>query len=235
MNDVEVTLNGERVTARTGMTILELARENHVDIPTLCYHSELTPIGVCRICVVEVEGCRTLVPSCQTPIAPGMIIQTHSRKVIEARKTLVELMLASHTDVCVVCDKGNACELRRIAGDLGITMPRFRMQRHYYPSEDAGPHVVRDLTKCILCRRCVRACREIRKADILAVAHHAFGSKVVSGRDEPLDAAVCQTCDVCISVCPVGALGKRRGGSQRECTPTKSARHPEGRQAWRLQ
>ncbi len=211
---IEVTLNGAKVAGRPGMTILELARENHVDIPTLCYHPDLTPIGVCRICVVEVEGSRTLMPACQTRIAPGMVIRTHSPKVVETRKTLVELMLASHPDVCLVCDKGNDCELRKVAGDLGITMPRFRMKRHYYPTEDAGPHVVRDLTKCILCRRCVRACHEIKKADILAVGYQAFGSKMVAGRDEPLDAPVCQSCDVCISVCPVGALAKRKSNAQ---------------------
>jgi predicted molibdopterin-dependent oxidoreductase YjgC len=158
-----------------------------------------------------VDGSRTLVPSCQTRIAPGMIIQTHSRRVMEARKTLVELMLASHPDVCLVCYKGNDCELRRVAGALGITMPRFRMKRHYYPSEDAGPHVVRDLTKCILCRRCVRACHEIKKADILAMGYQGFRSKMIAGRDEPLNAEVCQSCDVCISVCPVGALARREG------------------------
>jgi NADH dehydrogenase/NADH:ubiquinone oxidoreductase subunit G len=211
---IEVTLNGAKVAGRAGMTILELAREHQTDIPTLCHHPDLTPIGVCRICVVEVAGSRTLLPACQTQIAPGMVIQTHSPKVMQTRKTLVELILASHPDVCLVCDKGNRCELRQVAGDLGIGMPRFRMKRHYYPSEDAGPYVVRDLTKCILCRRCVRACHEIKKADILAMGYQGFGSKVVAGGDEPLDAGICQSCDVCISVCPVGALAKRMRGAR---------------------
>jgi NADH dehydrogenase/NADH:ubiquinone oxidoreductase subunit G len=215
--NIEVTLNKVEVAGRPGMTILELARTNHVDVPTLCYHPDLRPIGMCRICVVEVEGSRTLLPACETLIAPGMVIQTHSPRVMETRKTLVELMLASHPDVCLVCDKGNDCELRRIAGDLAITMPRFRMKRHYYPSEDAGPHVVRDLTKCILCRRCVRACHEIKKADILAMGYQGFRSKVVAGRDEPLDADVCQSCNVCISVCPVGALAIRKGSAHGSC------------------
>lgn len=211
--NIEVTLNGTKVAGRPGMSILELARENHVDIPTLCYHPDLTPIGVCRICVVEVEGSRVLLPACQTQIAPGMVIQTHSPKVMEARKTLVELMLASHPDTCLVCDKGNACVLRKVASDLGITMPRFRMKRHYYPSEDAGPGVVRDLTKCILCRRCVRACHEIKKADILAMGCRGFDCKVMAGRDESLRADVCQSCEVCLTVCPVGALAKRGAGA----------------------
>ncbi len=196
------------------MTILELARENNVDIPTLCHHPELNPIGACRICVVEVEGSRTLVASCHTPIAPNMVIYTHSPKVLEARKVIVELLLASHPDACLVCDKGNRCELRKIAADLEVGLPRFQIRKRYYPIEDVSPYIVRDLTKCILCQRCVRACREIKKAGILAIAYRGFDSKVVVDQDEALDKAVCQSCDVCISLCPVGALAKkeRRNG-----------------------
>jgi len=210
---IEVTLNGETVHGRPGMTILELAREKGVDIPTLCHHPDLTPAGVCRLCVVEVEGSRALLPSCQTPIRAGMIIETHSAKVTATRRMLLELILASHPDVCLVCDKGNDCELRRVAGDLGITMPRFRMKRHYHPAEEAAQHVVRDLSKCILCRRCVRACHEIKKADILALGYQGFDARVIAGRDQPLDAAVCQSCDICLSVCPVGALQRREDAS----------------------
>ncbi len=206
---IEVTLNGEKAHGRPGMTILELARERGVEIPTLCYHTDLTPAGACRLCVVEVEGWRALAPSCQTPIAAGMVIHTHSERVVATRRVLVELMLASHPDVCLVCDKGNRCELRRVAGDLGIAMPRFRMKRHYHPAEDATRHVVRDPSKCILCRRCIRACHEIKGADVLALGYTGFHCKVIAGADEPLEADVCQSCDVCISVCPVGALQRR--------------------------
>ncbi len=191
------------------MTILELARENGIDIPTLCYHSDLSPIGACRICVVEVEGSRTLVASCHTPIAPGMVIQTHSPKVLETRKAIVELLLASHPDVCLVCDKANICELRKLAAEMDIGLPRFKSRKHYHPMEDAGPYVVRDLGKCILCRRCVRACQEIAKQDVFAVGYRGFDCKVVVDQDQPLDKEVCRDCDVCISVCPVGALSKR--------------------------
>ncbi len=212
---IEVTLDGEKAHGRPGMTILDLAREKGVDIPTLCYHPDLTPAGVCRLCVVEVEGWRTLVPSCQTRIAAGMAIQTHSARVVAARRTLVELMLASHPDVCLVCDKGNDCELRRVAADLGIGMPRFRMKRHYHPSENAAVHVMRDASKCILCRRCIRACHELKGADMLALGYQGFDCKVISGRDQPLEADICQSCDVCLSVCPVGALRKRPQANDR--------------------
>ncbi len=212
--EIEVTLNGEKARGRPGMTVLDLAREKGVDIPTLCHHPDLTPAGVCRLCVVEVEGQRALVPSCQTPISAGMVIHTHSPRVTATRRTLLELILASHPDVCLVCDKGNSCQLRRLAGDMGIAMPRFRMKRHFHPAEDAAQYVVRDLSKCILCRRCVRACREIKKADILAMGYQGFDCKVIAGHDRPLEADVCQSCDVCLSVCPVGALQKREDAAR---------------------
>lgn len=208
MDMIPAILNGTKVSARPGMTILELARENGVDIPTLCYMPELSPIGACRICVVEVEGTRTLVASCHTPVAANMVIHTHSPKVLEARKVIVELLLASHPDVCLVCDKANVCELRRIAADL-VVSPRFRGKKRYHPLDDANPSLVRDLDKCILCRRCVRACHEIKKADVFAVAYRGFDSKIVVDLDQPLNKSVCQSCDVCVSVCPVGALTKR--------------------------
>jgi NADH dehydrogenase/NADH:ubiquinone oxidoreductase subunit G len=209
LNTINVTLNGTVVQARPGMTILELAQENKIDIPTLCYHSKLTPIGACRVCVVEVEGSRTLVASCHTPVTANMVIHTHSPKVVEARKVIVELLLASHPDGCLVCDKANLCELRKIAADLGIGLPRFKTKKRYYPLEDVSPYIVRDLTKCILCRRCVRACREIKGANIFAIAYRGFQSKVVVDQDQALDKTDCQSCDVCVSLCPTGALSKR--------------------------
>ncbi|MFC2017236.1 2Fe-2S iron-sulfur cluster-binding protein [Chloroflexota bacterium] len=208
MGEITVTMNGRQMSGSEGMTILEIAQENGIDIPTLCYRPELTPIGACRICVVEVEGSRTLVGSCHTPITQGMVIHTHSPKVLETRKTIVELLLASHSDSCLVCDKANICELRKIAADLEVGLLRFRVRKRYYPVEDVSPYIVRDLTKCILCRRCVRACSEIKKEQVFSVAYRGFDSKVVVDFDQPIDTEVCRDCDVCIPLCPTGALGK---------------------------
>ena len=208
MKDIVITINGSKLSGREGMTILEIARENGIDIPTLCYSPELIPIGACRICVVEVEGSKTLVGSCHTPVTQEMVIYTHSPKVLEARKAMVELLLASHPDNCLVCDKANRCELRKIAADLEVGLPRFKSRKRYYPIEDVSPYIVRDLSKCILCRRCIRACSEIKKADVFAMAYRGFDSKVVVDLDQPLDKDVCRDCDVCISLCPTGALSK---------------------------
>jgi len=208
MKDIVITINGSKLSGREGMTILEVARENGIDIPTLCYSPELIPIGACRICVVEVEGSKTLVGSCHTPITQEMVIYTHSPKVLEARKAMVELLLASHPDNCLVCDKANRCELRKIAADLEVGLPRFKSRKRYYPIEDVSPYIVRDLSKCILCRRCIRACSEIKRADVFAMAYRGFDSKVVVDLDQPLDKDICRDCDVCISLCPTGALSK---------------------------
>jgi len=208
VTEITVTVNGSQVTGREGMTILEVARENGIDIPTLCYHERLAPIGACRLCVVEVEGSRTLVASCHTPITEGMIIYTDSPRVIQTRKVIVELMLASHPDSCLVCDKANVCELRKIAADLEIGLSRFRLRKHYYPIEDVSPYIVRDLSKCVLCRRCVRGCNEVAKRNVFGVAYRGFDSKVIVDLDEALNKDVCRDCDVCISLCPTGALSK---------------------------
>lgn len=202
-----LTINDIPVTGQDGMTILEVAREASIEIPTLCYLKDLPPIGACRLCVVEVEGSRTLVGACHTPAAEGMVIRTHSPKVLAARRVIVELLLASHPDVCQVCDKANICELRRLAAELDVGLPRFRIKKHYYPIEDENPYIIRDMSKCIMCRRCVNACRNLKGGNIFSIAYRGFNSKVVYKCDEMLGGEeACLDCDICISVCPTGAL-----------------------------
>jgi NADH dehydrogenase/NADH:ubiquinone oxidoreductase subunit G len=219
MGGVSVSINGSRVVAVTGMTILQVAQDNNIDIPTLCYLKEFSPIGACRLCVVEIEGSRTLVGSCHTPVTEGMIIYTHSPKVLQARKVLVELMLASHPDSCLICDEANRCELRRIAADLDIGLPRFRLKKHYYPVDDSNPGIVRDMSKCILCRRCTNVCTTETGERLFGIAYRGFNSKVVYGLDQPLsDETACGNFNTCISSCPTGALTK----------PAGIGRHKEG-------
>jgi NADH dehydrogenase/NADH:ubiquinone oxidoreductase subunit G len=220
MPDVQLTLNGVQVTGRSDQSILELARDNGIEIPTLCYIEGLPPTGACRVCVVEVDGSRTLVASCHTPIAKGMVIQTHSPRVLETRRLIVELLLADHCGNCFQCDKANMCELRKVAADLGVALPRFQLPKRWYQVEDVSPYIERDLSKCILCRRCVKACSEIAKKGVLSVAYRGSDSKIVYDADQPLDTEACRDCDVCISRCPTGALAKpRKVGREKKAKP----------------
>jgi len=216
--EIPVTINGKSVKARESMTILEVAKENGIYIPTLCYSEELPcPIGSCRICVVEVEGSRTLVASCHTPIRPNMVIYTNSPKVLRTRKMIVELLLASHVDNCHVCDKANTCELRKIASELGIGFSRFDGSKRFYQIEELNPNIVRDLTKCILCRRCLYVGEE----EPFSVAYRGFDSKIVFGDDKSLeDKDIGEDCDIYVNICPVGALVKKEDRfRKKESTP----------------
>ncbi len=209
MADINVVINGKKMSGSSGMTILEATNEAGINIPTLCHRPDLTPDGNCRICVVEVEGAPRLVASCHTPIAEGMVIRTRSPKVLAARKTVVELLLAGHTGPCVTDECAKDCELHYLAAELEVGPPRFQVKkRRSYPVEILSPYVQRDMGRCILCRRCVRACAEVAKKNIFSMAYRGFRSKVVVDCDVPLDKEACRDCGICIDYCPTSALTK---------------------------
>ncbi len=213
MTEVEARIDGKDVRCPEGTTILEAAKGIEIQIPTLCHSPELRPSGNCRICVVEVEGAPRLVASCHTPIADGMAIQTQSRKVREVRRVIVELLLAGHTGPCVNDMEAKNCRLHTLAADLEIGPPRFPVRRpRDYTPEEASPYVWRDLSRCILCRRCIGACSEIAKKNVLSMAYRGFRSKVVVDFDEPLNKEVCKDCGICIDFCPTSALTKPEKG-----------------------
>jgi NADH dehydrogenase/NADH:ubiquinone oxidoreductase subunit G len=212
MKAVKFVLNGEEVSAGEGVTILQAAEERGVEIPTLCHSPDLTPAGVCRVCIVEVEGSRALVGSCHTPVTEGMVVHTHSSAVLAARRAIVELLLAGHTGSCVSDSNARNCGLHRLASDLQVGPPRFAMRKpRYFPAEDANPYVCRDLSKCILCHKCTRACDEIAGKNVLAIAYRGFRSKISVGFDEPLVEETCRDCGVCVDYCPTGALSRPLG------------------------
>jgi NADP-reducing hydrogenase subunit HndD len=220
MSEVELTLNGKQIKADSSKTILEVAKDNGIEIPTLCYIEGLPPTGACRMCVVEVEGSRTLVASCHTPVGKGMVIHTDSPKVLETRRMILELLHSSHCGSCYMCEKANVCTLREITADLEVGLPRFTTKKRYYQVEDVSPYIERDLTKCILCRRCVRACSEIAKKNVLNVGYRGFDSKIICDADQPLDKEECKDCGICITYCPTGALSApRKTGEGKKGTP----------------
>jgi NADH dehydrogenase/NADH:ubiquinone oxidoreductase subunit G len=213
MSDFKAVLDGTEVRGHEGMTILEAAEQVDIHIPTLCHSPDLTPEGNCRICVVEVEGSPRLVASCHTPIADGMVIHTRSPKVLAARKAILELLLTGHTGPCVTDECAKDCELHNLAAELEVGPPRFQVKkRRFYPVEEISPYVQRDMSRCILCRRCVRACVEIAKKNVFSVAYRGFKSKVVVDCDGVLDKEVCKDCGICIEYCPTSALTKPTEG-----------------------
>jgi NADH dehydrogenase/NADH:ubiquinone oxidoreductase subunit G len=209
MNEVKIRIDGREASAREGMTILEAAKLVGIEIPTLCYHQDLAPSGNCRVCVVEVEGARTLVGACHTPVGNGMVIHTRSPKVLAARKATVELLMAGHTGECVADEHTHKCDLRKLADLLEGGAPRFLMRKpRWYPVEELNPYVLRDMSKCILCRKCIGACWEIAKKNVYGIAYRGFASKVVVDFDDPLTTEICRDCGICIDYCPTGALSK---------------------------
>ncbi|MBI4774765.1 MAG: (2Fe-2S)-binding protein [Deltaproteobacteria bacterium] len=213
MGDVRVVINGNEVRRSAESTILEAAEQIGVRIPTLCHKPELKVDGGCRVCVVEVEGLPRLVASCHTPIEKGMVIHTDSPRVVAARRAIVELMLTAHTGSCVTDKEARNCELHKLAADLEVGPPRFKVRRpRWYPVEDFSPYVRRDMSKCILCRRCIRACAEIAKKNIFSMAYRGFQSKVVVDCDVPLNKEACRDCGICIDYCPTSALMKPAEG-----------------------
>jgi NADH:ubiquinone oxidoreductase subunit E/NAD-dependent dihydropyrimidine dehydrogenase PreA subunit len=211
MELLKFRIDGREVEGFEGITILQAAEQAGIEIPTLCHHKDFIPTGACRICVVELEGANRLVGSCHTPAAKGMVIHTRSARVLNARKATVELLLAAHTGPCVMDSRAAQCELHKIASDLQSGAPRFRLKRpRFYPIENVSSYVHRDLSKCILCSRCISACNELAGKRIFGAGYRAFNSKIVVDNDIPLNKDVCKDCYLCVEYCPTTALRKAR-------------------------
>jgi formate dehydrogenase alpha subunit len=205
-----LTINGQSVQTYKGATVLEAARNAGVNIPTLCHLADLTPEGSCRICVVEVEGARGLVTACTYPVSEGMIVRTNSAAIREARKSVVELLLANHPQECLTCQRNLDCELQTLANKLGVRESLFKGERRQFAIDDNNPFIIRDNNKCILCGRCVRVCQEVQCCNTLEWTERGFNTKVAPAFDEPMvDSSSCVFCGTCVSACPVGALTEK--------------------------
>lgn len=207
MNMVNLTINGKQVQAPQGSSVLEAARAAGIYIPTLCYHPELRAEGACRLCMVEASGARTLVASCVYPVSEGMVVNTNTAKVREARKTVVELLLANHPKDCLSCQKSGDCELQKIAADLGMRKIRFEGgETKAHTIDCSNPSLVRDQEKCILCGRCIRICRDVQGMNVYSFAGRGFNTIVSTAFENDLKDAACTYCGQCASVCPTGAI-----------------------------
>lgn len=206
MEMVNITINGHRAQVDKKMTLLEAIRSQGIKVPTLCYHPDLRPEGSCRLCVVEVKGARSLVASCVYPVSEGMEVWTNTKRVLEARRTVVELLLANHPQDCLTCPRNMNCELQRIANELGVREIRVEGEKKEYQLDTSNPSIVRDPNKCIKCGRCVRMCGEVQGVSVLGVAHRGFDTMIVPAFNLGLDKMACTYCGQCAKVCPTGAL-----------------------------
>jgi len=205
-NVITLEVNNRPIQARPGETLLTAMRRAGISVPTLCNIEELTPTGACRLCVVEVEGQRNLVPSCAFPVAEGMKVQTHSPRAVRARKTIVELLLANHPDDCLYCVRNNNCQLQSLAAELGVRQRRYFGARPVHHADTSSASLVRDPAKCILCGKCIRVCEEIQGVSAIDFLNRGSLARVGTAFDQGLNVSSCINCGQCIMACPTGAL-----------------------------
>jgi NADP-reducing hydrogenase subunit HndD len=209
MNTVKVKVNGKEVECPAGSTVLEAARIAGVRIPTLCYMKDINAIGACRMCVTEVTGARGLVAACVYPVNEGMEINTNSKKAYDARRKTLELILSNHRMECLTCVRNQSCELQELAREYGVESIRFGAPKAMEPDfECSTPHLVRDNSKCVLCRRCVAVCKNQQHAAVIGANDRGFATHIGSAFDRDLGEVACINCGQCINVCPTGALSE---------------------------
>jgi len=209
VDTITLTINGEVVSAKKGATVLEAALGADIYIPTLCYDPDLKPYGACRLCVVEIEGMRGLVSSCTTLATEGMVVHTETPRVNQARRITMELIIANHQGNCLTCATNQQCEVLKIAQYLGMNqehIDRLRKSTQVLAIDDSHPAFSRDLNKCILCAKCVRACHEIAGVDAIGLAFRGNLTKTTTFGDKAIIESICKSCGECIARCPTGAL-----------------------------
>ncbi len=209
IKNISLTVDGVKVEVQEGATVLEAAGKADIYVPTLCYDPDLKPYGACRLCIVEIEKMRGLPTSCTTPATEGMVIHTESPSVNKSRRMTMELIMANHHGECLSCAKNQNCELQKVARYLGIEQDHFdrlRRRQTTVPIDDSNPAYIRDMNKCILCARCVRACHEVTGIDAIDIAFRGNDATISTFGNKPIIESRCETCGECVSRCPTGAL-----------------------------
>jgi len=203
-------IDGELVNVTEGMTILQAAAAAGKSIPTLCHLEGLTPVGACRVCIVEVSGSDRLFPACTTPVQDGMLVITNSARLTSYRRIAVELLLIERNHVCSVCVSNNHCELQAMASSLAINNVRYAYNYPKLAADLSHPRFVLDHNRCILCTRCIRVCAQVEGAHVWDLTSRGINTRVVADMDQPWgDSRSCTNCGKCVQACPTGALAEK--------------------------
>jgi len=219
--NVVLSINGKEITCGLNTTILDVARENGIQIPTLCDCKNLSPFGACRLCLVEIEGIPKLITACSTIAVEGMKIRTESERIDKSRRFIVELLLSDHPFDCMFCEQAGTCPLQDLAYEYGMKDIRFPGEKRADIKDDSNPFIERDNSKCILCGRCVRVCDEIQGVGAIGFIDRGFQTRIGTPFDRKLD---CEFCGQCVASCPVGALTAKSSKQKGRIWQTRSVK-----------
>ncbi len=206
---INLTIDGKQIQCEEGLTILEAALKNGIEIPTLCFLKDVNENGDCRMCIVEVEGRRGFTTSCITKVEEGMVVRTHTNAVQEARRTTLDLILSNHHRECLTCIRNGNCELQKICEKFNITKVQYEGELQDYIIDDRSPSIVRDTNKCVLCRRCTSKCKNVQEIGAIASVNRGYESCISTVGNIALADSNCTFCGQCIEACPVGALHEK--------------------------
>ena len=209
VNMVTLTIDDQKVCVPEGTTILQAAKQAGIDIPTLCFLKEINEVGDCRMCIVEVEGRRGFATSCIQTVEEGMVVHTHTPNVLEARHVILDLIISNHAKDCLTCTRSGNCELQALAVKFNVLNIEFEGERTKHRVDDLSPSIVRDFNKCILCRRCVAACKNVQGIGAIDCINRGFESCISTVGDHSLNDVNCTFCGQCIEACPTGALHEK--------------------------
>lgn len=210
MKKVNLTIDGQKVQVPADYTVINAAKLLNIEIPALCYDPNLEIVSSCRLCVVEIEGSNKLQTSCSTIVREGMVVKSQSEKLTKSRKDILQLLLDSHPNDCLTCQKAGECLLQKYSYEYDVKFETHEGARRPELSDTSSPYILRDNSKCILCGKCVRTCGQIDERQILSFSERGYDTKIIFGADQTIEESYCVSCNRCVVACPVGALVDKR-------------------------